>query len=231
MGHDRDVDLARRAAKHAALSDPARLAIVDLLLRGDRSPGELQDRLDIPSNLMAHHLKVLEGQGMVSRRRSEGDRRRTYLRLLPDALAGLLPRTDTRPEVSRVIFVCTANSARSQLAAALWRRSSSVPVASAGTHPAEHLHPGALATARRHGLAMRARRPRSIHEVAGTGDMLVTVCDSAHEELSGIETLHWSVPDPVPVGTDAAFDRSFEELTTRVEALAPSLTQRADDDG
>jgi ArsR family transcriptional regulator, arsenate/arsenite/antimonite-responsive transcriptional repressor / arsenate reductase (thioredoxin) len=168
---------------------------------------------------------------MVSRSRSEGDRRRTYLRLLPDALAGLLPRTVTGPEVGRVVFVCTANSARSQLAAALWSRSSSVPVASAGTHPAQRPHPGALAAARRHGLPMRARRPRSIQDVVAGDDMLVTVCDRAHEELAGIETIHWSVPDPVPVGTDAAFDMALEELTTRVEALAPILTGLCDDYG
>jgi protein-tyrosine-phosphatase len=204
---------------------------VDLLLLGDSSPRELQDRLKIPSNLMAHHLKVLQDQGMISRSRSEGDRRRTYLRLLPDALAGLLPRTAAGREEGRVVFVCTANTARSQLAAALWRRSSPVPVTSAGTHPAQHLHPGALAAARRHGLPMRPRRPRPIHEVVATDDMLVTVCDRAHEELSAIETIHWSVSDPVPMGTDAAFDTALEELAERIAALTPIVTRRADDHG
>ena len=90
--------------------------------------------LAMPSNLLAHHLHVLEQAGIITRRRSEGDRRRTYLQLIPGALDALaLP---TARAALRVLFVCTANSARSHLAAALWRQASSVPAVSAGTHPA-----------------------------------------------------------------------------------------------
>ena len=82
----------------------------------------------MPSNLLAHHLAVLEQAGLVSRRRSEGDRRRTYLRLVPGAFDPLVrPLSRT---ARRVLFVCTANSARSHLAAALWRRASEIPAAS-----------------------------------------------------------------------------------------------------
>ena len=107
---------------HAALGDPARLAIVDMLTLGDTSPGEVGRLLGIPSNLVAHHLKVLQDVGLTERTRSEGDRRRTYLRLVPQALAGLTPPSLQRPP--RLVFVCTQNSARSQLAAALWARCS-----------------------------------------------------------------------------------------------------------
>src|SRR5688572_8714669 len=86
-----DADVARRAALHGALSDPARLRIVDWLSLGDRSPGELQSALGMPSNLLAHHLAVLERQGLLVRHRSEADRRRYYLRLVPEALDGLQP--------------------------------------------------------------------------------------------------------------------------------------------
>jgi len=72
--------------------------------------------LAMPSNLLAHHLRVLEQAGVITRRRSEGDRRRTYLRLVPVTLDSLA--APPRPE-RRVLFVCTANSARSHLAAAL----------------------------------------------------------------------------------------------------------------
>ena len=75
--------LAERARIHAALGDPARLAIVDTLVAGDAAPGELGAALDMPTNLVAHHLKVLEDAGLVVRTRSEGDRRRTYVRLCP----------------------------------------------------------------------------------------------------------------------------------------------------
>src|SRR5947207_14410226 len=79
-------ELARRVAMHAALADPARLRITDMLADGDASPSELAGVLAIPSNLLAHHLKVLEEAGLVMRRRSEGDRRRIYLHLVPGAL-------------------------------------------------------------------------------------------------------------------------------------------------
>jgi hypothetical protein len=85
--------------------------------------------------------------GLVSRRRSEGDRRRTYLRLVPGALGP--PARPPAPAARRVLFVCTANSARSHLAAALWRRASEIPAASAGTHPAAVIDPGAIAAAAR----------------------------------------------------------------------------------
>ncbi|RIQ15844.1 helix-turn-helix domain-containing protein, partial [Jiangella rhizosphaerae] len=141
-------ELERRAARHAALADPSRLHIVDLLSLGDLSPSELQTRLGMPSNLLAHHLNTLAAAGLLTRGRSEADRRRSYVRLTPGALDGLVPGAAGRAR--RVVFVCTANSARSQLAAALWRRASEIPVASAGTRPAGHVHPGAVAAAKRH---------------------------------------------------------------------------------
>jgi DNA-binding HxlR family transcriptional regulator len=63
--------------------------------------------LTMPSNLLAHHLHVLEQAGIITRRRSEGDRRRTYLRLIPGTL-DQLPAPPVRT-ARRVLFVCTAN--------------------------------------------------------------------------------------------------------------------------
>ena len=74
---------------HAALADPARLQITDTLGHGDASPTELAAMLAMPSNLLAHHLHVLEQAGLITRRRSEGDRRRSYLQLIPGALESL----------------------------------------------------------------------------------------------------------------------------------------------
>jgi len=221
MNTERTDDLARRAARHAALSDPARLRIIDTLSLGDASPTELQAMLGMPSNLLAHHLKVLETEGMLLRGRSEADRRRTYLRLAPAALDGLLPGAIGR--ASRVVFVCTANSARSQLASALWRRASGIPAASAGTHPGERIDPGAIDAARRHGLPLPRVRPRGLDDVLGGGDFVVTVCDSAHEELGDLGGIHWSIPDPVRAGTQAAFDAAFDDIARRVDDLAPRL--------
>jgi ArsR family transcriptional regulator, arsenate/arsenite/antimonite-responsive transcriptional repressor / arsenate reductase (thioredoxin) len=213
--------LERRVALHAALADPARLRIVDTLLVGDASPSELAALLSMPSNLLAHHLKVLEGVGLVVRRRSEGDRRRTYLRIVPGALDALRPGA-TRP-ASRVLFVCTANSARSHLAAALWRRTSKIPAASAGTHPAARIAPGAIAAAERHHLPLPRVRPRQVADVRSDDDLVVTVCDRAHEEPDLKTDIHWSIPDPIRAGTPEAFDRALEELDRRVVNFAPLL--------
>jgi len=218
----------RRAAVHAALADRTRLRIVDHLSFGDASARELQAVVGIPSNLLAHHLGVLERAGLLGRRRSEADRRRSYLHLVPSALDGLLPQGVTA--VPRVVFVCTANSARSQLAAALWAGSSTVPSASAGTHPAPKIAPGAIAAARRHGLRLAASSPTPLDGVLRSDDFVVTVCDNAHEELDhdatsgSVRRLHWSVPDPVPLGTKAAFDATFDDLNQRIAHLAPRLT-------
>jgi protein-tyrosine-phosphatase len=177
--------------------------------------------LAMPSNLLAHHLRVLEQAGIITRRRSEGDHRRTYLRLIPGPLDALTSRP--RQAARRVLFVCTANTARSHLAAALWRQASTVPAASAGTHPAERIDPGAVDAARRHRLPMRRLRPRHIGEVRQDGDLVITVCDQACEELGHQAAAHWSVPDPVPSGDSASFDTAVTDLAGRVALLAPRL--------
>ena len=221
MNTEQISDLARRAAVHAALADPARLQITDTLLAGDASPSELAALLGLPSNLLAHHLHVLEQAGVITRRRSEGDRRRTYLQLIPGPLDSLAvpPARAAR----RVLFVCTANSARSHLAAALWRRASIVPAVSAGTHPAAAIEPGAIAAATRHRLPLPRLRPRPIGDVRHDDDLVITVCDLAHEELGRAAALHWSVPDPVPAGDPASFNTALTQLTDRVGRLAPRL--------
>jgi protein-tyrosine-phosphatase len=214
--------LQARVAKHAALADPARLRIVDLLTLGDFSPTELQAELGMSSNLLSHHLRTLEEAGLATRHRSEADKRRSYLRLAAGALDGLVP--GAVHGARRVLFVCTRNSARSQLAAALWRQASSVPSASAGTHPADRIAPGAVDAARRRGLDLPNVAPRSLDDVAGEADFVVTVCDSAHEELPWIGGIHWSVRDPLRLGTREAFDKAFDDIARRITDLAPRVS-------
>lgn len=126
--------------------------------------------------------------------------------------------------------MCTANSARSQLAAALWAQNSSLPVTSAGTHPAPGIAPGATAVAERHALPLIQTAPQPLPDFT-EADYLVTVCDNAHEELhhdaplaSPGHRLHWSVPDPVPVGDQQAFEDVYADLEGRVVTLAHHLT-------
>jgi len=210
-----------RARIHAALGDPARLAIVDALTLGDASPGEIGHDLSMPTNLVAHHVKVLQEAGLIMRTRSEGDRRRTYLRLRPDVLASLTP--PPLENADRVVFVCTHNSARSQLAAALWRDRIGGPVTSAGTQPAARVHPRAVRAAHRHGLTLDATRTAHVTDVLHDGDLVIAVCDNAHEDLTTPvrPRLHWSIPDPVRVDTDDAFEAAYTDLAGRIDRLAP----------
>jgi len=223
MNTEQSDELARRAAMHAALADQARLLITDRLAEGDASPSELGALLAMPSNLLAHHLRVLEDARMITRRRSEGDHRRSYLRLVPGALDALT--AVPRRTVSRVLFVCTANSARSHLAAALWRQASPVPATSAGTHPATAIHPGAVDAARRHELPLPKRQPQLFSGTMADGDLIITVCDRAHEELGQLAALHWSVHDPVPAGDRGSFDAALDDLSLRVGRLAPQVSE------
>lgn len=221
-------ELVARARLHAALGQPARLAIVDRLLLGDASPSEVGSELGLPSNLLAHHMKLLEQAGLVERSRSEGDQRRTYLRLRTAALSGLVPAGVRRAR--RVVFVCSHNSARSQLAAALWAKRSPMPTTSAGTRPAKTVHPLAVATARNHGLSLARARTRHVEQVIRPDDLVVAVCDNAHEELDLADRLHWSVPDPAAVGTEDAFDAAFRDLADRVDRLVPAVHAADDPD-
>jgi protein-tyrosine-phosphatase len=215
-----------RPALFAALGEPIRLALVDRLVTGDASPGELAADVGLGSNLLAHHLRVLEDASIIRRVRSEGDGRRNYVQLRLDrptvwaaAISGRIP--DNLPIGPRVVFVCTANSARSQLAAAIWNHRSNVPASSAGTHPGPRIHPRAVAAAQGHGLRIERARPQPLDDVLRDDDLIVVVCDNAHEELGhALPRLHWSIPDPVPIDTDAAFERAYADVDRRVHHLA-----------
>ena len=209
--------LEARARLHGALAEPHRLAIIDELAHSDRSPKELAERLGIATNLLAHHLETLESAGLVRRFVSSGDRRRRYVRLERQPLESLgLPTT---APAGTVLFVCTHNSARSQLAAAMWTHRTGRSATSSGTHPADHVHPGAVAAAKRIGLDLGDAAPRRLDSTDGT-DLVVTVCDRAHEELSPLpDWLHWSIPDPAASGSRSAFDQVIADLGRRIDDL------------
>lgn len=216
--------LARRAQVLRALGDPIRLGVVDLLQVQDLSPDALCTALEVPGNLLAHHLKVLEGAGIVVRSHSQNDKRRTYVQLAPGAIDDVLPRPFTL-FTPRIVFVCTHNSARSVLADALWRQTSSVPSTSAGTQPAKVINPRARRAAKRHSLTITQHAPQRIDNVLRDDDLIVSVCDSVNEEIGPRSNLqlHWSVPDPTRAGTDVSFDAAVDELRERVDHLAPLI--------
>jgi ArsR family transcriptional regulator, arsenate/arsenite/antimonite-responsive transcriptional repressor / arsenate reductase (thioredoxin) len=217
-----DSALQEQAARHAALGEPARLAIVQELVASDRSPKELGAWLGIPSNLLAHHLEVLEDAGLITRSASAGDGRRKYVRLRRDRLAGL--GVTGRAPRGEMLFLCTHNSARSQLAAAMWTRRTGRRAASAGTRPAPRVHRGAVAAAKRAGFSLAGAVPTAI-EAVPADVQVVTVCDLVHEGLDvRPEWWHWSIPDPAERGDAADFDAVVAELDERITAVAASVT-------
>ena len=234
MGADAEFErrssLERRAAVYHALGDPRRLAIVDALRLSDRSPSELAELTGLPSNLVAFHLDVLMDAEVVARTTSEGDARRRYVRLRAATLTSLdhSATSALRPDGDGdVLFVCTANSARSQLAAALWARTTGLPARSAGRSPATAVHPLAIEVARGRGLEISGT-PHGYAELHEAPALVVSVCDRAREAgiPFDVPMLHWSVPDPV-VGDRRHFEAAFDELAVRIEALAAAYAAAA----
>jgi len=175
--------------------------------------------LGLGSNLMAHHLGVLEALGVIVRVVSEGDRRKRYVQLVPSALSGL--RLGGGLRAHRIVFVCTENSARSQLAEAIWNQRHSVPATSAGIAPAAELQPGALEVAARRGIDLTGAYPKPLPELS-PDDLVISVCDRAHDALieqGDVRELHWSVPDPAWSEAVITFDQTTDVLANRIASL------------
>ena len=214
------MNLTDRARLHATLADSHRLRIVDELLLGDRTFQELASLVDLPGNAAAHHLAVLEAAGLIARRQSEGDRRRRYITLKRDRLDGLALPPSVVP--GAILFVCTHNSARSQFAAALWRDRTGQPADSAGADPVPRVHPKAARAATAFGVDIAGEIPKGYDAVAVQPDLVVSVCDRARESWLPFSAprLHWSIPDPVRLGSQDAFRSAFADIAERVDQLA-----------
>ena len=137
----------------------------------------------------------------------------------------------------RVIFVCTGNSARSQMAEALLRQDGGdrFEVVSAGVSP-RGVHPMTIEALARVGIDITGARSKPVGQFLGQSfDYVITVCDKARATCpvfpGGSETLHWGVQDPVEVeGTDAqrraAFDAALRELAVRIHTFLPLALSR-----
>lgn len=211
------MERSTRAKMHAALGDERRLAVVDALRLSDLTPTQLRDRTGLSSNLLSFHLDVLDDAGLIERHRSSGDGRRRYVSLRTQLLEGLLPPPGPL-EDGPVLFVCTRNAARSQLAAALWRDRTGGEAASAGADPADRVDELAVSVAEAHGLRIDSGVPRPYAAVRDEPAMVVSVCDRAREDGLPWEvpSRHWSVADP-DGGDVAAYERAFQELARRID--------------
>lgn len=218
------MNIEERARVMAALGDPLRLEIADALTLSDLSPDSLAENLGISSNLLSHHLRVLEEARVITRSKSHNDRRRTYVQLRDGVIPQALPQfMAERP--ARVLFICTHNSARSILAEAMFRQASSIPCASAGTQPSTNIHPRTVTTASRLDLRIEKSRPTALSRKLGRRDLVVSVCDAVREELGALpqQHIHWSIGDPAEANTDAAFSRAAAEIEKRVAVLAEQV--------
>ena len=216
--------------------------------------GELTERVGKPQNLVSYHLGELRRAGLVSRRRSSADGRDTYYRadlrhcrdLLGAAGSALHPgiRLQAAPpeavRVSRtgrkpsVLFLCTGNSARSQMAEALLdaRSRGAMQARSAGSHP-KPLHPNAVRVMAERGVDISHQATKHWSVFAHSRfDRVITLCDKVKEicpEFPGHPaTTHWSMPDPAAEGATGAdsypaFCRTADELEARIELLIAQL--------
>ena len=237
---------------------PLRWRLLSELARSDRRVGELCALAGRRQSLVSYHLRQLRDGGLVSMRRSAADGRDTYYVLdlarcrerLSSAGASLHPglAPTPRPRAVRepgaapalVLFLCTGNSARSQIAEALAERLSdgAVSAASAGSHP-KPLHPNAVRVMRERGIDLTGHRSKHLSEFAAQHfDYVISLCDRVREvcpEFPGEPGLiHWSIPDPArEPGSDEetlpAFERVASELCTRVGLLIAAIEHTTTD--
>jgi arsenate reductase len=140
----------------------------------------------------------------------------------------------------RVLFLCTQNSARSQMAEALLRERGRgrFEAGSAGTAPASRVNPNAVEELKRRGIDWSRGRPKTIAEVADERwDIAITVCDNAREAcpiLPGRVSAHWGIADPASVAGDddakrRAFRRAADVLEQRIERLLSLRVEALDE--
>ena len=228
------------------LAHDLRWKIVTLLARGDYNGLEFVRLLGQPQNLVSYHLRKLHEQHLVREHRSTADERSIYYSLDLDTVRSLyqsagealhpalgvieahLPPAEALPhqDALRILFLCTENSARSQMAEALLRHLSHgrIDAYSAGSHPTQ-VHPLARQVLAERGISTEGLRSKSIDEFAGqTFDVIVTVCDRVRESCPTFpgdpECIHWSFADP------AAMEGSLEERHRAFEQTSLQLTTR-----
>jgi ArsR family transcriptional regulator, arsenate/arsenite/antimonite-responsive transcriptional repressor / arsenate reductase (thioredoxin) len=238
------------------VAHPVRWRLLRELVHSDRAVWELMELLDEPQSLVSYHLRQLRAGELVSSRRSSADRRDSYYSvdltrcadLLQGAGGALHPGlwltsappgtpSSTRPRRRpRVLFLCTGNSARSQIAEVLLEQLSAgtVEAASAGSHP-KPLHPNAVRVMRKQGVDISGRRTKHLSEfLSQRFDFVITLCDRVREICPEFpahpDLVHWSIPDPALEGaTDRAnypaFERTASELETRIRFLLCVINQ------
>jgi protein-tyrosine-phosphatase/DNA-binding transcriptional ArsR family regulator len=224
------------------LAHDLRWQLLTLLAESDRRVQELVAQLGRPINLVSYHLRLLREAGLVQEHRSAADGRDLYYTLTLSQVADqfhaagrqLHPALSVatlppRQRPAHILFLCTRNSARSQMAEALLRAqagSRPLTIESAGSHPAA-VNPDAIAAMTVFGLDISGQHSKHIDQLQQRAfDYVITVCDQVREECPTFpgepKSIHWSVPDPVaatgtPAERLAVFVATAQALATRVE--------------
>lgn len=251
VAQDRDPD-ARRFLQLAG--HPLRWQLLRELAASDRRAGELSARLGERQNLVSYHLGQLRAGQLVSARRSCADGRDLYYRVELTRFAGLLALTGRTLHpglrlaaadpggaglarelpAARVLFLCTGNSARSQIAEAIARVRSGgrLQACSAGSSP-KPVHPNAVRVMREAGIDLSSQRSKHLSAFAADSfDYVITLCDRVREvcpEFPGHPGyVHWSIADPAAGGdsddqTYPRFQQLAAELETRIWYLLAGL--------
>ncbi len=228
------------------LAHSLRWQILTALARSDHRVQDLANLGGKPMNLISYHLGRLRAMKLVRERRSDADGRDVYYSLDLDRLQhiyravghALHPALDMSEPLSRdgvlqdrpahVLFLCTENSARSQMAEGILRHLShgQVEVASAGSHPSS-VHPLAVQVLAEQGIDISGHRSKSLEEFRGQKfDYIITVCDRIKETCPTFtgdpERIHWSFADPAATGDETrywAFKVAAKELMTMIRYL------------
>lgn len=227
------------------LAHEVRWNLLQLLTESDYRVQDLVKLLEVPQNLVSYHLRLLREGEVVKERRSSADERSSYYSvdldrlhmLYQSAIVGIhaslaegLPREQVQQEASkkravlRVLFLCTENSSRSQMAEALLRQHShgTIDVCSAGSLPVEEIHPLAVALMTRLGIDMQQQYPKYLEAFRGEYfDYVITVCDQLRETCPTFpgdpKRIHWSFADPAFVeGTEDERSRAFEQTVLQL---------------
>ena len=237
-----------------AMAEPTRLRILDMLMQGESCNYELTEWLGITPSLLSHHLRALRKANLVTSRRDLIDGRWVYyaanqevvtfwrqwfndmfdsIRIQPRAAGcgpeGQLSYSESGEAQQRVLFLCTANSARSQMAEAIvnTRLAGRWEAVSAGTQPAEQVHPAAIAALAELGIDWRDHQTRHADNLQGEAfDLVVTLCNNARRDVPDwVESsVHVGFPDPAQTrGTDAEISRVFRKIRDDIAAQIPAF--------
>jgi protein-tyrosine-phosphatase/DNA-binding transcriptional ArsR family regulator len=241
-------ETVRAPAVLQLLAHDLRWRLVSLLARGDYQVHELVRMIEQPTNLVSYHLKRLKTGKLVRERRSSADGRDIYYSLDLDRVRGLYLATGeaihpglrfaSEPSAvaaqeptspARVLFLCTHNSARSQLAEGILRQLTHgrVEVFSAGSEPSS-IHPEAVRVLESFGIDPSQQHAKHLDQYRNQPfDYVITVCDRVRESCPVFpgdpERIHWSFPDPAAIEDEGqrrqAFDQTATQLMTRIRYL------------